>query len=131
MDKIDKQIRAFQQGELDAVLLYRGLSERMKAEEDQELLKKVAAEEGRHAAVCRGLTCVTLDAKSGLKNGIILLYRLLGKKLTFRLLSIGEKTAGKKYDKFIQKYDINEFVSVAEDEYEHGRLFLNAAKNKK
>ena len=131
MDKIDKKIRTFQQAELDAVVMYRALAEKMQEESDKELLKKVAAEEGRHAAVCRGLTCVTLDYHNGLKRAMLFLHFFARRNLTFRLVAFGEKAAGKKYDRFIKKYDINEFRTVADDEYSHGELFLNAAKNAK
>ena len=128
MDEVDKKLRAFQQGELDAMVMYRDLSERVFGEKDRDLLKSIAAQEGRHAAICRGLTCVNLDCKKGTSRAVSFLYAVLRKKATFRLLAFAEKKAGKKYEKFVEKYDINELSTVAEDEYGHAEKLLSAAK---
>ncbi|MBR1747662.1 MAG: hypothetical protein IJ735_05575 [Clostridia bacterium] len=123
MDKVDKKLRRFQQAELDAMVMYRGLADRMKEERDAIFLKKIAAEEGRHAAVLRGLTCETLQCKQGTKRAVLFMHFFLRRDLTFRVISWGERAAGKKYERFVDKYGINELLTVAHDEYDHAIAF--------
>ena len=130
MDKIDKKLRAYQQAELNAMVAYRGLAERYEEGKRRDLLQSVAAQEGRHAAVFRGLTCVHLKCKNGLKRAFVVLHFLLKDDLTLRVLAFGEKKAGKGYERFVQKYDINELTSIAQDEYEHAERLLASARDK-
>ena len=51
-----KTLLKSQQGELDAVLMYNALADVVRDAEDAETFRILAAEEGRHAAVFRGLT---------------------------------------------------------------------------
>ena len=53
-----------QQGELDAVLMYRALADTVKSEADAEVFRRLAAEEGGHAAVFKALTGATLKPKN-------------------------------------------------------------------
>ena len=130
MDKIDKKLRAYQQAELNAMVAYRGLAERVSEEKRRDLLQKIAAQEGRHAAVCRGLTCVNLKCGNGLKRLYVVLRVLFKENLTLRLLAFGEKRAGKSYEKFVRKTDVNELSTVAQDEYDHAEQLLEEARRK-
>ena len=58
--------QTFQQSELDAVLMYRALADTVKSEADAEVFRRLAAEEGGHAAVFKALTGTTLKPKKTL-----------------------------------------------------------------
>ena len=45
-----------QQGELDAVLMYKALAKKVKRTKDAETFNRLAQEEGHHAAVFKNLT---------------------------------------------------------------------------
>ncbi|MBO7711455.1 MAG: hypothetical protein J6S83_13380 [Lachnospiraceae bacterium] len=51
-----KTLLKAQQGELDGVAMYRALSKTVKDPKDAETFRKLAAEEGQHAAVFRKMT---------------------------------------------------------------------------
>ena len=54
IDRYMDQLLFAQQGELDAVLMYNKLAEKVKDEKDAAAFKQLAAEEGRHASVFHG-----------------------------------------------------------------------------
>lgn len=125
MDDI-KQLLAAQQSELDAVILYKALAEKMKKESDKELMLSLAADEGRHAAILREITQQTLQPKSGLKNLTMPLYALCGKKIAFSIISKVEYAGGDTYKKFFEKYP--QTKQIAADEVKHGDMLKNALK---
>ena len=49
----NKVLLKLQQGELDAVLVYRKLAELASSEEEKNVLLSIAADEGRHASIIR------------------------------------------------------------------------------
>lgn len=69
-----------QQGELDAVLMYQALAEVVKDTKDADTFRKLAAEEGHHAAVFHGLTNENLKPKKTLAILMPILYKIIGKK---------------------------------------------------
>lgn len=125
-----KQLLKAQQGELDAVILYRKLSESIKEGQYRGLLLKIAAEEGKHAGILRNYTGVTL-APNGVKAIVVsMLYNILRLKLTMKILSKGEIKAAEKYKLLAQKFTkINEIIK---DEMAHEELLkaIVVEKNK-
>ena len=124
MGKTDiKTLRKAQQGELDAVLMYQALADTVRDKADQETFRRLAAEEGRHAAVFKALTHETLRPKKNLATFLPLLYRLLGRKRLYPLIAKGEYAAAKTYAPVVE--DIPEVQSVKDDETRHGDTVMN------
>lgn len=109
-----------QQGELDVVLMYKALADVVKDKEDRETFKKLAAEEGHHAAVFHELTQVNLNPKKKLAIFIPILYKLMGKKRLYLKIAEGEYKAAQNYAPVAEKFP--EIESVKNDEKRHGDM---------
>lgn len=125
----EKAVKIFQQGELNAVVMYRDLASRMKTEEDKKLLTEIAADEGRHAGILRKITNLDLQPKSGLKYLVLPVYKLCGRKVLYTIVGISEKAAGGVYRILFKAYP--ETRQIAADEKRHGNLLKAAKKTKK
>ena len=115
-----------QQGELDAVLMYKALAEVAKDETDKAAFTRLAAEEGRHASVFYAYTKQKLAASDKQAKALTALYKILGRKKLYPLIAKGEYAAVKKYEPLIA--DFPEVKSVKDDEKRHGdevRALLN------
>ena len=112
-----------QQGELDAVLMYNALADRVKDERDRAVFRRLAAEEGRHAGVFRELTGKKL--KAGRTKAVLLplLYNLLGRKRLYPLIARGEYAADRSYASLAN--DFPSVESVKADEKRHGDTVLS------
>lgn len=118
-----------QQGELDAVLMYNALADVVKDEKDKEAFRQLAAEEGHHAAVFKGLTNQTLTPKKTLATIVPLLYKILGKRKLYPLIAKGEYGAVDSYASVAKKFP--EVENVKNDEHRHGDIvtgLLNGSK---
>ncbi len=111
-----------QQGELDAVKMYRALAKTVRDPGDAETFLQLAAEEGGHAAVFRALTGQVLRPKSTKAVLLPLLYRLIGKKRLYPMIAKGEYDAEKKYVSVAARFPETE--SVKNDEHRHGDTVL-------
>ncbi|MBQ6067633.1 MAG: rubrerythrin [Clostridia bacterium] len=109
-----------QQGELDAVLMYNALADRVKDEKDAEVFRTLAAEEGRHAAVFKALTGQTLKPKKTLATVVPVLYQALGKKRLYPIIAKFEYGAVNTYQPIAEKYP--EIEAVKNDEHRHGDM---------
>ncbi|MBQ6421576.1 MAG: rubrerythrin [Clostridia bacterium] len=119
MDRQDmKTLLKAQQGELDAVLMYNALANRVREKEDAETFRRLAAEEGRHAAVFKALTNQTLQPKKTLATLLPVLYKLLGKKRLYPIIAKFEYGAADTYAPVAERF--SEIQSVKEDEKRHG-----------
>ena len=107
-----------QQGELDAVLMYQALAEVVKDTKDADTFRKLAAEEGHHAAVFHGLTNENLKPKKTLAILMPILYKIIGKKRLYPLIVKGEYAAAENYAPVVEKFPVIE--SVKNDETRHG-----------
>ena len=107
-----------QQGELDAVLMYQALAEVVKDTKDADTFRKLAAEEGHHAAVVHGLTNENLKPKKTLAILMPILYKIIGKKRLYPLIAKGEYAAAENYAPVVEKFPVIE--SVRKDETRHG-----------
>ncbi len=121
-EKDRKTLLKAQQGELDAVLMYNALADVVWDVEDAETFRALAAEEGRHAAVFRGLTQQTLTPGKTKAVLLPLLYRVIGKKRLYPLIAKGEYSAESAYAPVAEKYP--EVRSVKADEKRHGDTVL-------
>lgn len=110
---------AAQQGELDAVVMYMRLAE-LVDERDAKAFRRLAADEHRHAKVFEGYTDATLEAKSMKASLLCLMYRILGKRLTYSMIAKGEYAAVSTYESLVA--DFPEVESVMNDEQRHGDI---------
>ena len=117
-EKQKKALLFAQQGELDAVLMYRSLSKAAKLKKDKETFLRLASEEGHHAAVFYKFTGEKLKPKSLKAKGLTILYKVLGRKLLYPLIAKGEYAAEKNYGSIVP--DFPEVESVKNDEKRHG-----------
>ena len=119
-EKERKALIGFQQAELDAVLLYQGLAELMKTEEERTLMLKIAADEGRHAGILKQYTDEKLTPNPKLGKTVAALYRVMGKKTLFALMSKFEINSAGTYEPYFEKYPA--IAGIAADEIRHGHL---------
>lgn len=82
-----------QQGELDAVLMYNKLAE-VVSDSDAAVFRKLAAEEGTHAAFFHQNTQQVLKPKKTKSILIHMLYRIIGRKKTYQLIADKEYCRG-------------------------------------
>ena len=113
-----KTLLKAQQGELDAVLMYNALADAVRDPHDAGTFRRLAAEEGRHAAVFKNLTGQTLKPKKTLATLLPILYRLLGRKRLYPIIAKFEYGAADTYAPVAGKYP--EVQSVKDDEKRHG-----------
>ena len=111
-----------QQGELDAVLMYKALAKKVKRTKDAETFNRLAQEEGHHAAVFKNLTNRVLKPKKTMAIVLPLLYSIIGRKLLYGLIAKGEYAAVEKYQAVLEKFP--EIESVKNDEKRHGDMVM-------
>ena len=115
-----KELLRSQQGETNAVLMYKRLAQVVKTEREREAFLQLAREEGRHASVFHTYTKQVLKPQKTMAVVLPLLYHLLGKKWLFRLIAKGEYDAAVGYEHLIA--DFPEVESVKNDEQRHGDI---------
>ena len=115
-----KELLRSQQGETNAVLMYKRLAQVVKTERERETFLQLAREEGRHASVFHAYTKQSLRPQKTMAVVLPLLYRLLGKKRLYRMIAKGEYDAAVGYEHLIA--DFPEVESVRNDEKRHGDL---------
>lgn len=115
-----KELLRSQQGETNAVLMYKRLAQVVKTERERETFLQLAREEGRHASVFHAYTKQTLKPQKTMSVIMPLLYRLLGKARLYRMIAKGEYDAAVGYEHLIA--DFPEVESVRNDEKRHGDL---------
>ena len=120
-----KTLLKAQQGELDAVLMYNALADAVGDKGDADTFRRLAAEEGRHAAVFRNLTGRTLKPKKTLATLLPLLYRLLGRKRLYPIIAKFEYGAADTYEPVAA---FPEVQSVKADEKRHGDIITGLIK---
>ena len=117
-----KTLLKAQQGELDAVLMYHALADAVKDKKDAETFRRLASEEGRHAAVFKALTGENLKPKKTLATLLPILYKLLGKKRLYPIIAKFEYNAVNTYAPVAANHP--EVESVKNDEKRHGDTVL-------
>lgn len=122
-----KAFLGFQQGELNAVLMYRKFAEITKNPEWKKLYLEAAKDEGRHAAIMSKYTGETLQPKELQANVLGVLYRIMPKKIVHFGVSKGEYAGGNGYKPYVSD-EYPEIKGMMEDEYKHGDIFMSLAK---
>lgn len=120
IDQYMDQLLFAQQGELDAVLMYNKLAEKVKDAKDAATFKQLAAEEGRHAAVFHAYTKKTLQPKKTKAIFVPLMYALVGRKILYPIIAKEEYAAAEKYKAIVGLFP--DVESVMKDETRHGDI---------
>lgn len=115
-----------QQGEMDAVLMYRRLAETAKDERDRQVFRVLAHEEWKHAQVFYAHTHAMLYPKKTKAVLLPLLYRAIGRKRLYPIIAKGEYDAAAKYEHLIA--DFPEVAQVRDDETHHGNMVIALLK---
>lgn len=118
-----KRLLSAQQGELNAVLMYRKFASITKDEKLKKIFLEAAADEGRHASLLAKYTEEKLQPKNTMANLLGIMYRVLPKKIIFFAMYKGEYAGGDGYKPLLDKYP--EFEDMRNDEYRHGNTFKN------
>ena len=121
----EKFLKFAQQGELDAVPMYLNLSKKFekKNPEVAEILKGMAADEGRHASVFKKISGdSSLRPKMLKAKAVPVLVKLFGKKMMFKIIAKEEYKAYDMYAPWVEKFPA--VASVQADERRHGDLCM-------
>ncbi len=122
---MNKHLIKAQKGEMDAVILYQKLAKMVDSEEERKLMLSVAADEGKHAAILKRYTKVTVKGSSLKATAVSLMYQLLGRKKAFTIVSNGEYDSINSYKPLLAEFpDIQE---IMDDENRHGDLMKELA----
>lgn len=111
-----------QQGEMDALLMYRELAKVVKDKKDKEVFLQLASEEGHHAKVFKKYTHRVVKPKPTKAIFVPLMYRIIGKKKLYPVIAKGEYDAEKNYESVVKKF--SSVRSVQQDERRHGDMVL-------
>ena len=122
-----KAFIGFQQGELNAVLMYRKFAEITKNPEWKELYLEAAKDEGRHAAILSKYTGENLKPNKTQAMLLGVLYRIMPKKIVHFGVAKGEYAGGNGYKPYV-KDEYPEIKGMMEDEYRHGNTFKALVK---
>lgn len=120
------QLTKLQQGELDAMLLYRRLAELAKTDTEKAALRKIAADEGRHAVIAGKYTGVKLTPRKTLASIGGVVARVIGLRKTMKFLAKAENSAEDKMAPMCEFCP--EIHEVIKDEQEHGRMLGELTK---
>jgi len=115
-----------QQGELDAVELYKRLAVIVKHEKGKKLFLEVAADEGRHAAIIKSYTNIILKPKGIKATVVVLLYKLIGHNFVMGLLQKGELKSIVVYRALVRDYP--KIQEIIDDEARHAEIAKSLLK---
>lgn len=121
----EKFLKMSQQGELDAVPMYIALAKKfeVKNPEVAEILKGMAADEGRHASVFKNISGdSSLRPKMLKAKAVPVLMNCIGKRTMFKIIAGQEYKAYDTYAPWVEKFP--EVASVQADEKRHGDLCM-------
>lgn len=115
-----QQLLKSQQGELNALLIYKRLAKITKHPKGKEVFLEIAADEGKHAGILKSYTKKILRPKA--RNAILVgfLYKLIGHNFVIGLLEKGEMKAIKNYRPL--KDDFPKIEKIMEDELRHAEM---------
>ena len=113
-----KALITAQQGEEDAVYLYKRLAKIVRDQADRDAFLRLAGDEARHAEVCKKYT--GREVKANPTKGIVvpIMYRVLGQKKVYPIIADAEYKAADKYKHIVSKF--HDLETVMNDEVHHG-----------
>ena len=121
-----KTCLASQQGEEDAVMLYKRMAKKVKNQADREAFERLAGDEKRHSDVFFKYTGQVLRPNPTKAIVVPIMYRLLGREKTYHIIANAEYKAADKYIKVVK--DFPEVEEVMNDEVIHGDAVLALLK---
>lgn len=121
-DKQLKELLSAQQGELDAVPMYRALAKVTAHPSDKETFLRLAKDEGRHASVFHSITGRNLKPSMLKARLLPLLYRILGRRVLYPLIARFEYKAADGYEHLLEEFP--EVGSIRDDEKRHGDTLM-------
>ena len=121
-----KALLKAQQGEADAVLMYRRLADKVKSEDDRKAFLRLADDEARHESVFLGYTGKTVKANPAKAIAIPLMYKTIGREKLYPVIAKGEYDAAEKYKDVVR--DFPEIEEVMNDEVHHGDAVMGLLK---
>ncbi len=127
-----KALLRSQQGELDGAEVYKALAQAVKEQNDSETFLRLAADEGRHAAVFHQLSGKRLKPKRWKGKGAAFACRILGKKAMYPIIANREYAAENKYASLAKRFP--DVADIIADETRHGdavKALLSAAPERK
>lgn len=123
----NEMILKLQQGELDAVLVYKKLAELANSEDEKKVLLSIAADEGRHASIIKEYSNEVLRPSSKSAEEIEAAYKNLGREKVLEMLIGAELNGGPVYEKLGESFP--KFKDIAKDEIKHGNLLKGLLNN--
>lgn len=113
-----KTLLKAQQGEADAVLMYKKLAGKVRDEADRKAFLRLADDEARHESVFYAYTDKTVKANPAKSIIVPLMYKTLGREKAYMVIAQGEYDAADKYKDVVR--DFPEVEEVMNDEVHHG-----------
>lgn len=123
-----KDLLKAQQGEINAVILYQKMAERVAKDNPaiHEKILQLGSDEGRHANMLRKLTGEVCKPVSTLANMVVCLSYILGIKRTLLIMANAERKALETYKPFVAQYP--ELETMRLDEGRHGDVLESIVK---
>ncbi|MBE6018635.1 MAG: alpha/beta fold hydrolase [Lachnospiraceae bacterium] len=121
-----KTLLKAQQGEADAVLMYRKLADKVSDEADRKAFLRLADDEARHESVFLAYTGKSVKANPAKSIVVPAMYKMLGKEKTYPVIAKGEYEAADKYKDVVR--DFPEVEEVMNDEVHHGDAVMDLLK---
>lgn len=117
-----------QKGELDAVIMYNMLADAMESEnrEIAENLRKIAKDEGKHAAIFKKLTGEAVVPDDAQAKYVCGLLPAIGTKTLFANMAKGEYDSIEKLKVLQDEYP--ELRVIVEDEPKHGDALIKMSE---
>lgn len=128
MADIMKVFIGAQQAEINAVAMYREFAKATKDEELKKVFFEAAADEGKHASILSKHTKQKLQPRKSQAKILGIVFKLMPKKMIFKLIAKGEYAGGDSYKPYVKDY--YEFEEMMNDEYRHGDIFIALSKHK-
>jgi len=121
-----KTLLKAQQGEADAVLMYRKLADKVSDEADRKAFLRLADDEARHESVFLAYTGKSVKANPAKSIVVPAMYKMLGKEKTYPVIAKGEYEAADKYKDVVRGFP--EVEEVLNDEVHHGDAVMDLLK---
>lgn len=121
-----KALLVGEQGESDAVLMYKRLAEVVKDEKDKKAFLRLADDELRHEGVIYEITGVPVKANPTKAIMVPLMYKTIGRKRVYKIIAKAEYGAADKYKEIVD--DFPEIEAIMNDEVHHGDAVLGLLK---
>lgn len=115
-------IKKMQQNELTESVIYEGIANFAKGEENKEVLLRLAQEEKAHYEIWKKYTGIEMKPQKGKVFRYKLLARIFGFTFTVKLMENGEEAAQEEYALVAEEVEESAFIRQQEKEHEEALL---------